>query len=397
MLKENKIVTFFTGNRSEFGLLSSVISSVKEHPYLEYKLIVSGSHLSSEFGYTVKEVEEFGFDKLEKILSPSILKDPTDIPKAIGENVGTFAQYLSLQKTDFFVIYGDRFETFAAAIAASQSGIATIHLEGGDITEGGTLDDSVRHAISKLCHLHFPTNQNAHDRLLAMGEEPWRVTLAGLPSIDQLKRGRYTTWDKLKSDYRISPTLPIVLFTQHPVPSSTIKVEEQIRPSLGALIKIAKENVQIFITYPNNDSGGDIIISEIEKLACNVPNISIIPSFGQLNYHGMLALTKNPRIKVCIVGNSSSGIKETPYFGVPTVDIGTRQTGRLRSTNVINVGYQQHEIYSAIKQCLEDDKFRKVCANCENPYGDGETGKIVADVLAKLPTDQKLLRKRMTI
>ena len=276
--------------------------------------------------------------------------------------------------------------------------VPTAHVEGGDLTEGGALDDSVRHAMTKLAHLHFTTNRQASNRILAMGEEPWRVHMVGFPAIDLIAEGNFATPDELAARYGIDPGRPTVVFTQHSVTTEFDQACGQTSPALEALRRLADGDVQIIATYPNNDAGGRRIIALLEALAAeNHPHIQVHRSLGRYNYHGLLGLARRPGSKIACVGNSSSGIKETPAFGCPAVNIGSRQDGRLRAENVIDVGYDTNAIVTAVRRCLDDDMFRAECQACDNPYGVGDAGVKIADVLAATTLDARLLRKGMTL
>ena len=296
------------------------------------------------------------------------------------------------------VVYADRFEGFAAVIASTQMNIPTAHIEGGDITEGGALDDSVRHAMTKLAHIHFTTNQQASNRILGMGEESWRVHTVGFPAIDLISAGSYASPNEICDKLQLDLTKPIVLFTQHSVTTEFEKASEQLTPSVAAMRKLAKQGVQVIMTYPNNDAGGRAIISCINKLKDEkISGIQVHRSLGRYLYHGILALAKNPELKVVCVGNSSSGIKETPVFGCPTVNIGSRQQGRLRGENVVDSHYNSASIVKAVNSCLHDDLYRKICIETSNPYYMGDAGKKIASVLAEVPLNQRLLKKAMTL
>jgi len=296
------------------------------------------------------------------------------------------------------VVYADRFEGFAAIIAGTQMNVPTAHVEGGDLTEGGALDDSVRHAMTKLAHLHFTTNAQATNRILAMGEEPWRVHTVGFPAIDLIEEGRFASPAELRDAYGIDPSKPLIVFTQHSVTTEFDRAAEQIRPSLTALKRLAADGVQIIATYPNNDAGGRRIIAELERFAGEgVANLQLRRSLGRYNYHGLLALARNETARVACVGNSSSGIKETPAFACPTVNIGSRQDGRLRAENVIDATYDADAIYGAVRRCLDDAAFRAQCRAAPNPYWMGNAGRKIADVLSTVSLDGRLLRKGMTL
>jgi UDP-N-acetylglucosamine 2-epimerase (non-hydrolysing)/GDP/UDP-N,N'-diacetylbacillosamine 2-epimerase (hydrolysing) len=277
--------------------------------------------------------------------------------------------------------------------------IPTAHVEGGDITEGGALDDSVRHAMTKLAHLHYTTNEQASNRILAMGEEPWRVHTVGFPAIDLIVDGSYATPEDLTQRLKLDPQRPIVLFTQHSVTTEFKDAASQLRPSLEAMTRLANDGVQVVLTYPNNDAGGEAISRVLQEFAASSnPNIQLHRSLGRYTYHGLLALARLKDWRVACVGNSSSGIKETPVFGCPTVNIGSRQQGRLRGDNVIDTGYQDEAIYAASRRCLFELEFRALCAATKNPYGGGKAGKLIAASLATIDLNpMRILRKRMSL
>ncbi len=388
----------FTGNRAEYGLQYPILKAVDAHPQLDYQLLVSGAHLDDNFGRTLEEIRNDGF-RVDAEVKIEMTRDARiSTAHAIGSGVLAISRALEKFAPDVVVVYADRFEGFAAVIAATQMNIPTAHVEGGDRTEGGALDDSVRHAMTKLAHLHFTTNEQATNRILAMGEEPWRVHTVGFPAIDLISEGRYASPHEVVERLSLSLARPIVLFTQHSVTTEFERASAQVQPSLEALRALAGEGVQVIITYPNNDVGGRAIIARLREWEiAPLPNIQVHRSLGRYLYHGVLALARNLSIKIACVGNSSSGIKETPAFGCPTVNIGSRQDGRLRGDNVIDAGYDCERILAAIKRCLLDDEFRKACQTTNNPYYLGDAGKKIAAVLASVPLNQALIRKAMTL
>lgn len=393
---KKRIVAVFTGNRAEYGLQYPILKAIAAHPELEYRLIVSGAHLDRDFGRTLKEIADDGFDIHAEVKIDLAEDTLYATAQAIGSGVIGVSQALAEIKPDLFVVYADRFEGFAAVIAGTQTNVPTAHIEGGDITEGGALDDSVRHAMSKLAHLHFTTNEQATNRVLGMGEEPWRVHTVGFPAIDLIQEGNFAEPEEVRAKLGLDLQKPVVLFTQHSVTTEFDQADEQILPSLAALERLARDGVQVIATYPNNDAGGRRIIVKLEEWASRkIPNLQVHRSLGRYLYHGVLALARASR--VACVGNSSSGIKETPAFGCPTVNIGSRQLGRLRADNVIDAGYDASAIEAAIRRCLFDDGFRAVCAGVENPYGVGDAGVKIANVLATVKLDGALLRKGMTL
>jgi len=398
MSSELRKIAVFTGNRAEYGLQYPILKAIKDHPCLDYKLIISGAHLDVNFGSTIEEINNDGF---EIYAEAKIEMDADSIEsnvQAIGSGVLSIGRILSRLRPDFMIVYADRFEGLSAVIASSQMNIPTAHIEGGDITEGGALDDSVRHAMTKLSHIHFTTNEQATNRILAMGEENWRVHTVGFPAIDLIKENNYATEQELEEKLGLNLMRPIVIFTQHSVTTEFNESSSQVSHSISALKKLAAEGVQIIVTYPNNDSGAKQIIKKITHLQNqNIENIQVHKSLGRYIYHGLLALAKKDEHRIVCAGNSSSGIKETPIFGCPTVNIGSRQSGRLRGKNVLDSDYDSNSIYQAISRCLFDDIYRETCRKTDNPYYIGDAGTKIAKILYDIDINKKLLRKKMTL
>jgi len=395
---KKRVIGVFTGNRAEYGLQFPVLKAIDAHPDLEYRLIVSGAHLDNNFGKTLEEIQKDGFrvDAEVKIdMDASTLEANV---QAIGSGILSVGEAISHLKPDIMVVYADRFEGLAAVVASSQMNVPTAHIEGGDLTEGGALDDSVRHAMTKLSHIHFTTNQQASNRLLGMGEEAWRVHTVGFPAIDMISEGNFASPGEVAERLGLDLDRPVVLFTQHSVTTEFDLAEEQIIPTLKALEELAKKGVQVVATYPNNDAGGRAIIDRLEEMKeRSIDGIQVHRSLGRYLYHGVLALAKDSAKKVVCVGNSSSGIKETPVFGCPTVNIGSRQSGRLRGKNVVDAVYGTESIVDAVMQCIEDDEFRKTCFETDNPYYLGDAGKKIAEILGAVAIDESLIRKQMTL
>ncbi|MEM1416756.1 MAG: UDP-N-acetylglucosamine 2-epimerase [Myxococcota bacterium] len=388
-------VAVFTGSRAEYGLLVPVLRAIAAHPGLELRLVVGGSHLDARFGATRDEIARDGFAIHAE--APAAPEDDglAATAGAVGRGVLSVAEALGALEPDLFLVYGDRFEAFAALVAATQMGIGTAHLEGGDLTEGGALDDSLRHAMTKLAHLHFATNADAAWRLGALGEEPWRIASVGLPALDLIAAGEHATPAEVARSCELDPDEPLVLFTQHSVATAAADAVPQLRSSLEALDRLLAEGVQVLATHPNQDAGGQAMAALLEAWASERPGARVVRSLGRARYHGALALCAEGR-GVC-AGNSSSGLKETPVFGCPAVDVGARQAGRLRGENVLHVPHDAAAIEAALRRALFDDAFRGRCREAPNPYGDGGAGGRIAEALATAPLGAKLLQKRMTL
>lgn len=385
-------IAVFTGNRAEYSMLFPVLKALSKDKRLSYHLIVSGAHLKSDFGHSLKIIEQDGFVVAGKVPIESRGDDLLSTASAIGSCIRNIGPVLEKLKPDLMIVAADRFEGFAALIASTQMGIPTAHIEGGDYTEGGALDDSVRHAMTKLAHLHFTTNEQSSKRVIGLGEEPWRVINVGFPPIDTIKEGRYASPEEVYKKFALDPGRPVFVFTQHSVSTEYEQASRQIRGSLMAIEHLAKkQGVQFVITYPNDDAGGKAIIQEIENLqAKNIPGIIVQKTLGRYYYHGLLNIAKG------CVGNSSSGIKETIPFRCPCVNIGSRQQGRLKGQNIIEVGYDKNSIQKAIGKCLNDGRFLRAARSCKNPYGAGNAGTTICDIVAGIPLDARLLQKKMT-
>jgi UDP-N-acetylglucosamine 2-epimerase (non-hydrolysing)/GDP/UDP-N,N'-diacetylbacillosamine 2-epimerase (hydrolysing) len=389
-------IAIFTGNRAEYGLQKPVIQAVYDHPELEPYLLVGGAHLNEDFGLTKQEIARDGFKVFAEVKIDLPQDNLVGTAQAIGTGILNLSRTLAELKPDFLVVYADRFEGFAAVITGSQMGIPTAHIEGGDITEGGALDDMVRHAMTKLAHLHFTTNEQAAERVRRLGEEPWRVHNVGFPALDLIAKGDLATPAELAQRLGLDPARPLVIFTQHSVTTEFEQALAQLEPSLQALEELAGRGVQVIATYPNNDAGGMRIIKRLEQWAAQgLPGVQVQGSLGRYIYHGVLNLCGREGRGACL-GNSSSGIKETPALGCPAVNIGSRQQGRLRAANVIDTGYDRDEILAAADKALWDEAFRDLCRTCRNPYGQGDAGARIAQVLAQAELGPALIQKKMT-
>lgn len=387
-------VAVFTGNRAEYGLQYPILRALHADPRVETFLLAGGAHLEENFGKTVAEIENDGFHVYRQVEIRMAHDTLFATAQAIGTAILSLSAILDELHPDFLVVYADRYEGFAAMITGTQMNIPTAHIEGGDYTEGGALDDSVRHAMTKLAHLHFATNQQAVERILGLGEEPWRVFNVGQPALDLIAAGQFASPEQVCCELKLDRSRPIVLFCQHSVTTEFEQATEQVRPSLAALRRLADEGWQIVATFPNNDAGGRHIIEEM-KILDGIPGIVVRKSLGRHLFHGLMNVIGRVG-RGAFAGNSSAGIKETPAFGCPAVNIGSRQQGRLRATNVLDVPYDAHAIEVALRRSATDEGFRHQCATCDNPYGAGNAGPKITEVLATIPINADLLRKRMT-
>jgi GDP/UDP-N,N'-diacetylbacillosamine 2-epimerase (hydrolysing) len=376
-------ISVITGTRAEYGILKSVLKEVEANPDLQLSLIVIGMHLSPEFGYTVEEVERDDFKIGAKIDVLHGEDTRVSMAKSIGECFSRTAEALEKIKPDILVVLGDRSEMLVGAVAATYMGIPVAHIHGGEVS--GNVDEPVRHAITKLAHIHFPATKESARRIIRMGEEPWRVHAVGAPGLDGILSEKVLSRRQIATKYDLDLSKPVLLVLQHSVVAEADDAANQMRETLEAVKALGQQTILI---YPNADAGGRRMIEVIKEYKC--PFVKVFKSVPHEDYLGLMKLAS------LMVGNSSSGIIEAASFGLPVVNIGTRQAGRQRAGNVIDVGYDRKEIINAVKKALNDMSFREKVKRCRNPYGDGKAGKRIAKILANVTLGSKLLEKRMT-
>lgn len=390
-----KTIAIFTGNRAEYGILYSIINSIKKHKKLNYKLIVSGTHLEKKFGTTVDQIKKDGFKIASLIkLKKFSINTKTYTPMIISDAIQKITLALNKIKPDAIIVNGDRYETFAAVIASSQMHTPLYHIEGGDITLGGTLDDNVRHAITKLSNIHFVTNKQSKNNLINLGEEKWRIFNIGLPSNDQIFKKKLAKLSELEKHLNFKFNEYTILFTFHPVYGGLDQIKLECKTLFKVLNKLlSKKNYCIIATYPNSDFGSEIIIKNLIRLSKkNYRNFKLVKSLGNYYFHSILNL--NNQKNILLMGNSSSGIKESIAFKCPTINIGSRQNGRLKPDNVINIETNYSEIIKKIDFAFNNRKYIQKCRMSKNPYFINNSGKKIADIVSKIKLNSKLLIKK---
>jgi GDP/UDP-N,N'-diacetylbacillosamine 2-epimerase (hydrolysing) len=380
-----KKIAVVTGTRAEYGILRPVLRAIEAEPGMELALVVTGMHLSHEFGYTVRDIENDGFEvaaRVDMLLS----SDTTEaMAKSVGLGVIGIAQSLGQIKPDFILILGDRIEPLAAAIAGAYMNIPVAHIHGGDSPRGG-LDEYARHAITKFCHIHFPATRLSAERIIKMGEDEWRVHAVGSPTLDTILNEPLVPFDELAKKLGLGAERPLVLLVQHSVTTQVDQAPEQMRQTLEAVMETGYQTVVI---YPNSDAGGRRMIEVIKEFE-KEPSIRSFKSLPRQDY---LSLMKSADV---MVGNSSSGIIEAPSFCLPVVNIGMRQEGRERGKNVIDVGHNKREIRDAIERALSDKEFIAEVKKGKSPYGDGKASQRIVEVLRTTEITQELLQKKIT-
>ncbi|MNZ36467.1 GDP/UDP-N,N'-diacetylbacillosamine 2-epimerase (hydrolyzing) [compost metagenome] len=365
-------IAVFTGTRAEYGLLYWLMKDIEADPELDLRLIVSGTHLSPEFGLTYQQIEQDGFkidERIEMLLSSDT---SVGVVKSMGVALLGLADVLARLQPDVLVILGDRFEALAAAQAAMLQRIPVAHLHGGEITEGA-YDDAIRHAITKLSYLHFTAAEPYRQRVIQLGEAPERVFNVGAVGLDHIIKTPLLSMDELQSSLGFTLDSPFFVVTYHPVTLADEPAKESFNALLAALDNYPDH--QVILTYPNADDGGRAIIPLLEQYAAaNPARVLAIPSLGYRRY---LSAVKHC---AAVIGNSSSGIIEVPSLGVPTIDIGQRQQGRLAAQSVLHCEANGAAITECIAQALQPmapDAYA-------NPYGAGDASSQIVACLKHL-------------
>jgi GDP/UDP-N,N'-diacetylbacillosamine 2-epimerase (hydrolysing) len=374
-------VVSITGTRADYGLMEPVHRAIAKDPELELHLIVTGMHLLPEFGSSLEAVRRDAFGIMHEI--SMILGEDSGKAMAQGVGLGLFGMSDVLGKVapDILLLLGDRGEMLAGAIAAAHMNIPIVHISGGDFS--GSVDDSVRNAISKFAHIHLTSCASSTQRLIAMGEAPERIIETGDPALDQIGAMKFMSRAELAEQIGVSADESFLMATLHPVTDEAGEAAGQMTTFLEALEEVAMTTV---LTFPNADAGGRAMRQVLESWATK-PFLRIRASLGSRLYLSLL------RHATATVGNSSSGIVESPSFKVPAINVGSRQVGRLRASNVIDVGFDKKAIIEAIQVGLHDAAFRNQLANCRNPYGDGHAAERTIDVLKRLRPGPALTAK----
>lgn len=378
MNNESKKVAVFTGTRAEYGLLYWLLTDIKADPVLNLQLLVSGTHLSPEFGETYKQIEHDGFhidEKIEILLSTN---SAIGTAKSIGLGVLSFADALTRMSPDVLVILGDRFEALAVAQTAMILRIPIVHLHGGEITEGA-YDDAIRHVITKLSYLHGTSTEEYRQRVIQLGEAPKRVHNVGAIGLDHLSRSTFMTARELGESLGFDLSCAYFVVTYHAVTLGGEGPQESFQALLDALD--GYPDYKILLTYPNADDGGRQIIPLLESYAAkNTKRVIAVPSLGQTRY---LSAVKH---SAAVIGNSSSGIIEVPAFSVPTINVGMRQKGRLAAASVLHTEPNAPAIREAIDDAIMG-RYKRPGQLIHNPYGQGDASSKVIEMIKTMNFD----------
>ncbi len=357
--------------RSDYGLYRPILKRIATDSQLALMLYVSGAHFADTFGTTVTEIEADGFPIVARVPMISPADRPADIARTMGEGTANFARVFHDTPPDILLVLGDRFEMFAGALAAVPFGIPIAHIHGGELTEGA-MDEYFRHALTKISHLHFATTDIYARRIIQMGEDPWRVVVSGAPALDTVLTVERLSRSELQENYDVDFSKPILLVTFHPV---TMEAEHNVRYLSNLLQALGNfPEYTIVFTYPNADAGRDAIIQSIEAYRNTHAHARVVKNFGHQGHLSMMAHAR------AMIGNSSSGIIEAASFGLPVVNIGTRQQGRVRPKNVLDVGYATSDVEAGIREAISDG-FRNALCGPVNPYGDGHASERIVERL----------------
>jgi len=378
-----RTIAVVTTSRADYSHLYWPLHDLSHHPDLELKLIAMGPHLSPKFGNTIREIERAGLEIAARI--ECLLSSDTDVgmAKTIGVATLSLADCLGQMRPDLLLLIADRYELLAPAAVALALRIPIAHIEGGEISEGA-IDDAVRHALTKLSHVHFTSTFAARDRVIGLGEEEWRVHRVGAPSIDHLRRDTLYTHEQLEQQLHLELSKPSAVVAYHPVTIARHTTREA-KELFAALLEVPG---QILFCYPNADAGSRELIARTEQFMKQRSDARVFVNLPALTYWSLL------RQVDLMIGNSSSGIMETPSFALPTVNVGLRQQGRERARNILDAAPDKADILAKVAMALSQ-QFRNALEGMQNPYGDGHASEKIVNILTSVPLGEQLLMKKM--
>ena len=380
-----RTIATVTVGRSDAGAYEAVWGAIQAEPGLRLQIIAAGMHLRPEFGFTIRDLEAKGMEIAERIELPLEDDTPAGVAASMGVAVAAFAKAYCRLRPDLVMVLGDRFEMHAAALAALPLTLPVTHLHGGELTLGA-IDEALRHSITKLSHLHFVATEEAGRRVRQLGEEPWRVTVSGAPSLDRLLSIPRLTREQLEARIGLRLESAPLMVTYHPVTLDAGRTEWQVEQLLDVLERCTQP---VIFTSPNADTGGRAVAKRVEAFVREHPNARLVPHLGTQAYASLMAVAS------AMVGNSSSGLIEAPSFALPVVNIGTRQGGRLRAANVIDVDYDADAILRGLQTALLPE-FRRHLAGLSNPYGNGQAASLIVRRLRHVRPGPELIQKKFT-
>jgi GDP/UDP-N,N'-diacetylbacillosamine 2-epimerase (hydrolysing) len=369
-------ICYISGTRADFGLMKNTLQIINKDKDLDLEIIATGMHLLSEYGNTCQEIYDAGLNVISKVKVELSGISGSQMSIALGNQIIGITSTLEKSKPDLVLLLGDRGEMLAGVIASLHLNIPTVHIHGGELS--GTVDESVRHAISKMAHYHFTATNNSKDRLIKMGEIKGNIFVTGAPGLDEMRGVQLIPKEILLEQYGIDRKKPFILLLFHPVVQQANDIKEQVAIIMESLFSY---NIQILALMPNADAGGKVISSILKKYQ-GQQKIKIAVHLTRLNF---LSLVSEAEV---LVGNSSSGIIEAASLGTPVVNIGSRQNLRERSNNVVDVSIEKSQIISGISKAMSLNK-----SLFKNVYGDGESSKRIVNLLKGLDLNPKILDK----
>lgn len=373
-------IAVVTTSRADYSHLYWPLRELNAHPAIELGVFALGPHLSPHYGNTVAEIDRDGFpikSRIECLLSSDT---DTGMAKTIGIAIQSLADALTAWRPDLLLLIADRYEMLAPASVAVAMRIPIAHIEGGEVSQGA-IDDQVRNAITKLAHIHFTSTDTARRRVIAMGEEPWRVHHAGAPSLDHLRRSKLLNRADLERRLNLKLANPSILVAWH-----AVTILKDTNAEADALFAALQQTPgQLIFVYPNTDAGSHALIERTRALASSRPNTQVFVNLDAVTYWSLLGQVD------AMTGNSSSGIMEAASFALPVVNVGMRQQGRERARNIIDAPAETVAISKALKRALSPT-FRKSLKGLTNPYGSGTAARTIAKVLASVPLDKLLVK-----
>ena len=367
-----------TERRADYSKLRPIIKEIQKSPKLDYYLVVTGSHLLKKYGMTINEIKKDGFKIYAQFKMHYSNNDTADeMTRSFGNAVINLTQIIKKLKPDIVFAGFDIGANFASAIVGAHMNIPVVHLEGGEVT--GTIDESIRHATSKFAHVHFTTNLMAKQRLVKMGENSKNIFVVGNPSLDAIKNIKKIPVRKLQEEFKVDFNLPLILLIQHTVTSEIKMIDKFFMETINAIKEL---DIQCLIISGNSDAGSKKISTIIKK--------SKIQNYSSLPFEKYINLLRNCSV---LVGNSSSGIMEAPFLHKPSVNVGTRQNGRPKSSSIISVGYDKNQIKNAIKKALVTKKTKR--KNQLGLYGDGNSSKKIIKLLETINLNKISIQKKL--
>jgi GDP/UDP-N,N'-diacetylbacillosamine 2-epimerase (hydrolysing) len=386
-MSRERVVLGVTGIRSEYDIMSSVFRAVDQHPSLRLSVAVTGAHLSEAFGHTIDEIRSDGFEIADEIESLLNGDHPSSRVKGLAIQLQGLVQTVTRVNPDLLLVLGDREEAMTTALVGAYMNIPVAHIAGGDRVVGN-VDDQVRHAVSKLAHLHFTTNRESAERLARMGEQPFRIHDVGNPGLDRLLEVPRLSAAELSDrlSFELGEGEPFILVIQHVISTEVDDAYAQMTATMAA---VRAMGIKTVLSYPNSDAGGQQLVRAIREYE----DLSFLYTAKNIPRLEFVNLMRNAS---CLLGNSSAGILEAPLLGLPVVNVGNRQQGRLHAENVQFVSHDTAAIVSSVRRAVFDLDYRESVRRCSNPYGDGHSSGRIAEVLATVPIDDALLLKDIT-